>query len=163
MQNPLCPDWDADWLGAYGLSELAGSLTRADMRPEPRREYATGIGRNCDVFDDTREWSYRAVLQFKRDGGNLDGWRERCRQIAGAYNSAFQLPLPFSEVRSIGESIADWTWDKFSDAAFSRRQTARARRRWAGHVAKSTTKPWEASGMSRATYYRRGKPAPETT
>jgi hypothetical protein len=137
------------------LSALAASLRRADMRPEPRREHEAGLGRNCSVFDDTREWAYREVLRFKRDGGTPEGWRERCRTIAGAHNSVFALPLPHSEVRSIGKSIADWTWDEFTDAKFSRIQSLRAQRRWAGHVAESSTRPWEALGISERTYYRR--------
>jgi hypothetical protein len=28
-------------------------------------------------------------------------------------------------------------------------------KRWAGHVAEFTTKPWEAMGISRRTYYSR--------
>jgi hypothetical protein len=154
-QNPLHPDWRTDWLGGYSLSALAASLRRADMRPEPRREHEAGLGRNCSVFDDTREWAYREVLRFKRDGGTPEGWRERCRTIAGAHNSVFALPLPHSEVRSIGKSIADWTWDEFTDAKFSRIQSLRAQRRWAGHVAESSTRPWEALGISERTYYRR--------
>jgi hypothetical protein len=47
-----------------------------------------------------------------------------------------------------------WTWH-FDLDGFSRLQTARIKRRWAGHVAESTTKPWAAMGISRATYYRR--------
>ena len=79
--------------------------------------------------------------------------------IAGAHNSALALPLPTSDVRSIGKSIADWTWDEFSDAEFSRIQSLRGKRRaaqrWAGHVAELSTRPWEALGISQRTYYRR--------
>jgi hypothetical protein len=161
-QNPLHPEWDTDWLGCYALDELAVALSRADMQPERRREHEFGLGRNCQIFDETREWAYRprAVLAFKRAGGiTKEAWRERCRQVAAAHNSVFPVPLPTSEVRSIGKSVADWTWRKFSDAAFSRiqgwRGQRRAAQRWAGHVAESSTRPWEALGISRATYYRR--------
>ena len=162
VQNPLHANWLVDWPAQYrpyDLGRLADALHREDMRPEPCRERETGIGRNCEVFDDTRDWAYRAVLAFKRDGGSQEAWRERCRRIAGAHNSGFELLLPTSEVRSIGKSIADWTWRKFSDAAFSRIQSFRGQlgnvKRWAGHVAESTTKPWEAMGISESTYYRR--------
>jgi hypothetical protein len=156
-KNPLHPCWRVEWQAPapYDLSELASSLEPEDMRPEPRREGETGIGRNCNVFDDTRAWSYRNVLAFKRANGSLNAWVQRCVDIAGAHNAAFVLPLGHGEVRSIGKSIAKWTWAHFSDADFSQIQSARSQRRWAGHVADSTTMPWLAMGMSRATYYRR--------
>ena len=162
VQNPQHKAWLVDWPGpAYDLGQLADWLDRKDMRPEPRRERETGIGRNCEVFDDTRDWAYRAVLAFKRDGGTQEAWRERCRKIAGAHNSVFAVPMLGSEVRTIGKSIADWTWRKFSDAQFSRIQSFRGQRgnakRWAGHLAESTTKPWETMGISERTYYRRKK------
>lgn len=48
----------------------------------------------------------------------------------------------------------DWFVDK-------QRQSHRGKmgmaKRWEGHIAESTTKPWEAIGISRRTYYNRKK------
>ena len=86
MQNPMHADWRVDWPAPYRpyeLGQLADALTKTDMRPEPRRERETGLGRNCSVFDDARTWAYRSVLRFRREGGTREGWRERCRQHRG--------------------------------------------------------------------------------
>lgn len=70
-------------------------------------------------------------------------------------NRQFSTPLGESEVRGIAKSVAKWTWKRFTEQGLSNIQSARARIRWAGHVAESTTKPWLAMGISRRTYYRR--------
>lgn len=162
-KNPLHPDWRVEWQAPepYELGQLADWLFPNDMRPDLKRE-RTGASRNCDVFDDTREWAYRNVLEFKRNGASLEAWTERCRKIAGGHNLIFDHPLAPSEIRSIGKSIAKWTWRKFSEGQFSRIQSFRgargATKRWAGHTAAQATKPWLAEGISRRTwYYRRAK------
>ncbi len=63
-KNPFHPHWRAEWLARepYDLSELADWLFPHNTLPEPKRE-RSGLGRNCDVFDDTRYWAYRNVLK----------------------------------------------------------------------------------------------------
>jgi hypothetical protein len=111
------------------------------------------------VFDDTRDFAYKNVMKFKRDVGSLDAWTQRCRDIAAGHNRIFINPLRHSEIRSIGKSIAKWTWRNFSEEKFSRKQSFRGKRgnakRWAGHTSAEATKPWLADGISRATWYRR--------
>ena len=70
-------------------------------------------------------------------------------------NGQFATPLGDLEVRGIAKSVAKWTWKHFTEAGFSDVQSARARKRWHGHLAESTTKPWLEMGISRRTYYRR--------
>jgi hypothetical protein len=158
-KNPLHPDWHVIWLRdePYLLEELAGALFPNDMRPDPRRR-ASGLSRDCDCFDDTRQWAYRNVLAFKRAGGTSAGWIARCREVASGYN-VFSPPLTRSEIRKIGKSVARWTWLRFTEEGFSRRQALRGKRglakRWAGHVALEKLRPWETEGVSRATWYRR--------
>lgn len=159
-KNPLHPDWRVEWQARqpYDLSELADWLWPRDTVPEPKRE-RSGFGRNCDVFDDTRDFAYKNVIKFKRDVGSLDAWIERCQKIAAGHNLVFANQLPLSEIRAIGKSIAKWTWRTFSQQRFSEIQAWRGKRRaakrWAGHTAAETTKPWLADGISRRTWYRR--------
>jgi hypothetical protein len=158
-KNPLHRAWRVTWPRdePYLLDELAEWLFQHDMRPEPKRR-TSGLGRNCDCFDKTSEWAYRKVLRFKRLG-SLEGWIERCTQVAAQHNQVFRTPLGPGEVRAIGKSVAHWTWRKFTEEGFSRRQAFCGKRgiakRWAGHVAVEKTEPWKAEGISRATWYRR--------
>jgi hypothetical protein len=109
------------------------------------------------VFDDARDWAYRNILKFKRDVGSVEGWQQRCVDIALAHNGGFAAPMTYGEVRNIGKSIAKWTWQRFTEGTFSRIQSLRVQHRWAGHVTATATKPWKAVSISRATYYRRRK------
>jgi len=71
--------------------------------------------------------------------------------------TAIIAQAPINEVKAIAKSIARWTWRNFSDAAFSAVQSARGK--LGGRPATTTLNgaPWEAQGISRATYYRRQK------
>ena len=75
--------------------------------------------------------------------------------MACSANLDFVPPLPVSELCSIARSVAKSTFRRYNPATFSRIQQQRSLRRWAGHVAASTTRPWDAEGISRAAYYRK--------
>jgi hypothetical protein len=159
-KNPLHVDWKVEWRREqpYALTELAGSLFDSDMAPDRSAHTTLGAGRNVTVFDELRSFAYCEVLKFKRDDAGivgLDAFRARLEAVALGINTQFPEALNLTEVRAIAKSVAKWTWAHFSEAAFSRLQSLRVQRRWAGHVAASTTKPWESMGISRATYYRR--------
>jgi hypothetical protein len=74
--------------------------------------------------------------------------------------------MKLSEVRAIAKSVPKWKWRHFSECKFSERQAQRAAIRaaqmWADHVSADATKPWQAMGIGRATYYSRRKPANRT-
>jgi hypothetical protein len=99
------------------------------------------------------------VREFKRSGRTLEDFRIRLERVAAGINLQFPQALKLAEVRAIAKSVSRWTWRQFSDEKFRDRQkvlSARANaKRWANHVADSSTKPWEALGISRPTYYRR--------
>jgi hypothetical protein len=156
-KNPLHTDWRVEWQAPqpYDLGYLASELSKDDMRSEFRREDETGLGRNCSVFDDAREWAYHNVLKFKREVGCGEAWQQRCIDIALSHNCVFAAPMTYAEVRNIGKSIAKWTWQRFNEGTFSRIQSLRVQHRWFGHVTATAMKPWKAMGISRATYYRR--------
>lgn len=161
IKNPMHPDWRVTWLHdkPYSLGELGEYLFPRDTRRDARRE-VRGLSRDCDTFDHTRFWAYEHVLRFKRSGGSRSEWIERCREVAADYNEAnCSPPLTLREIRKIGKGIGGWTWRNFTEESrigwLSRRGARRAAARWAGHVSAEKTKPWEAEGISRRTWYRR--------
>ncbi len=162
-KNPLSPHWRTIWGPTipYTLGDLASWLFEGDMRAAAGVSEATGTGRNCTIFDLVRADAYREVLKLKRSGSTIDEWHKRCLDWAQGYNRQFKVPLPASEIRSISKSISRWTWKRFSEAAFVERQRVLGVRgaasRWDGHVSAGATKPWEAEGISRPTWYRRKK------
>jgi len=81
------------------------------------------------------------------------------QEIASGLNVTmrFNQPLPRSEVRGIVKSVANWTWKHFTPQTFNKIQRARIKKRWKDHTPLSVSKPWEAEGISRATWYRQRK------
>ncbi|WP_276324646.1 primase C-terminal domain-containing protein [Rhodomicrobium udaipurense] len=118
------------------------------------------MGRNCTVFDDLRVYAYRAVLEFKRCN-DFRGFLQRLVAVANDLrrNPTFIASLPEIEARAIARSIARWTWKRFSVERFAGIQRARGKRgnekRWADHVPLDVSRPWEAEGISRRTWFRR--------
>ena len=161
-KNPMHEDWRVEWRRdePYTLPELADWLFFEDMRPDPSIETTFGAGRNVTVFDELRQIAYQEVQSFKRVG-SIEAWSDRCLRLAIGINQQFPQALRLSEVRAIAKSVSKWTWHNTARPKFSRLQSHRGKRgnekRWAGHVAESQTKPWDAIGISRATHYRRKK------
>jgi len=89
----------------YTLAELADYV---DLRsPSKSSLPIVGLGRNCAVFDYVRHWSYRNVGQYS----SVESWYQAVLAQVMAANQ-FPVPLPESEVRSIGRSITKWTWQR---------------------------------------------------
>ena len=158
-KNPLNSHWfvkvwetelySLDWLADY--VELSQSQ-KCESSP-------IGLGRNCDLFERLRKWSYRAVRQGWPD---YDRWFEAVFTRAQAYNN-FENPLQINEVKATAKSVARYTHRKFSPEGFSAWQAYQGRKggiksgeaRRPGSDAE--LQPWISMGISRATYYRRKK------
>jgi hypothetical protein len=162
-KNPAHSDWLVEWRRdqPYTFDELNDWLFEDDKRFDPRPREQFGLGRNCTTFDELRTFAYREVLKFKSGGGNHTDFANRLEAVALGINMQFVTPLSYSEVRATARSVAKWTWQRFSSAKFSAIQSHRGKlgmaKRWAGHTAENTTKPWLALGISRRTYYNRKK------
>jgi hypothetical protein len=158
-KNPLNEDWRVieRHNHLYGLGELHEYLHALNCVAPPKRE-ASGLGRNCVLFDDLRQYAYRGALDFKRDNALRQTFEAAVHDKAVTINSQFTWPLPFSEVRATARSVAKWVWARFDDAAFRQRQSELGQRgnevRWDGYESQENTQPWEAEGISRATYFR---------
>jgi len=165
-KNPISDAWRVHHLrdGAYSLTELAHPLRRKVMRRWEADERESGLGRNVALFDALRkDFAYRDVRRFKAEGRSQAEFRARLQSIADGLNATmdFHAPLPASEVRGIVKSVANWTWKNFSVEGFRRHQrraSAKANaKRWKDHTPLSVSRPWEAEGISRRTWFRRQK------
>lgn len=161
-KNPVDKDWICkSWTDhLYTLDELADyvDLTTVTIsRKAANDDDVAGLGRNCDLFERLRKWSYRAIRQGWPDS---ERWHEAVLQRAQMLND-YSTPLAYNEVKATAKSVAKWTYSRFSDSEFSAIQASRGQR--GGKVSKRgpvadserTLKPWEDLGISRRTYYRR--------
>jgi hypothetical protein len=78
-------------------------------------------------------------------------------------NEQFPEPLQYAEIKQISKSIAKWVWQRFSiegKKEWHAKKGAKGgskSKRGAKADSERSTKPWEAMGISRATYYRHRK------
>jgi len=125
-KNPLSDYWQVDTYQPH-LYDLAWLHDYVDLDPayldRRRRVPATGLGRNCCLFDDLRRWSYKA----RRKDWDIafSPWLELCFRQAEIYNDRFENPLPFSEIRATSKSVGKWVYKNFTKAEFSRIQARR--------------------------------------
>ncbi|MEI8663005.1 replication initiation protein [Xenorhabdus bovienii] len=169
-KNPLNQHWQVTtWRQAvYTLDELADYV---DFNvPEARvNDFNYGLGRNCELFEKTRRWAYRAIRQGYPDFAQ---WQLAVIQRVEMYNVQLTNPLSLPECACIGRSIAKWTHQRMSEKAFAQYvadthtpeiQAARGRKggiiskRGAVADSERTLKPWEKLGISRAWYYHKKK------
>lgn len=128
-KNPLHEHWDTKELRAdlWELGELADWLTLPDKLPP--RAAQVGVGRNLTLFDWLRYWAYDNVLEF-RVSSTFRAWLETVRSTAAEFNT-FPEPLPDSEIRALGNSVAKWVWrnytKRWTDEEFSERQAKRGK------------------------------------
>ena len=169
-KNPLNAHWQVmvweensytfDWL-ADCVDMTAANASQIDP--------AYGLGRNCTLFEKTRQWSYRAIRQGYPD---YPQWLNATIQRVEAYNLQLPVPLSSVECRSIGKSVAKWTYQRFTERGWldwvakthsSEIQALRGKK--GGKISKRkpsldserTIKPWIDLGISQRTYYRRKK------
>lgn len=126
-KNPVHDDWHTKvWRDEpYTLDELRDYLP--DDLPMPirvRKEEASSLFRNVWLFENLRQWAYSQ----KRHVNSHEELYRACLSKAMEMNT-FQVPLPYSELKSTAKSIAKWTWVNFdvaeSDEKFSRLQKHR--------------------------------------
>jgi hypothetical protein len=171
-KNPLHSHWQTEiWTEhEYTLDELADYL---DLKGHPRKGVeSSGLGRNCELFESTSKWAYRAIREYwSPDYKPM--WNRAVYDHVEALNGQFMVPLPVSEVKSISKSIANWTYKHFTPQGFRASQSRRGAKGGkagsredkakAGSLSKrkpvrgseAQVRPWEELGIHRATYYRK--------
>lgn len=194
-KNPTHVDWRLIDLRSvpYTLHELEDGLDlsgpcKAEQREEAKNQGCAG--RNVMVFDLLRFHAYQHVMMYREDSDYMT-WKRYLTARADDFNHDQTPPLPFNELKHLVQSVAKWTWTRYtgrlSDEAFSDLQAYRGARggrisakvraeaaeKQGVSLAKQMSelrklnpsekkgitknKPWEAEGISRATWYRRQK------
>jgi hypothetical protein len=122
-----------------------------------KNDHDYGIGRNCTLFDNLRGWAYKAIRQGWPD---YNRWLIAVEQRAFSYNN-FPVALSINEVRATAKSVARWTYGNITDSDFSHWQSVQGKKGGKASGVKrrnnseAELQPWNALGVSRATYYRR--------
>jgi len=124
-KNPFHPQHPTLWgpvEALYGLRELAANLDDLGALPDarnPRKNVArSAVGRNVALFDDTRQWAYKAIEKFW--GAPASDWANAVLHQAHTYNetriaSDFASgPLHLQEVGHLATSVAGWVWGRFT-------------------------------------------------
>lgn len=144
-KNPLHTHWLVQvWEPhSYDLGWLSDYL---DLSPYNGRKQlpAYGLGRNCTLFEKTRQWAYKAIRQ---GWPGYETWLAAVVERAIGYNIQFEQPLPVNEVRHTAKSIAKWTHRNLTPEGFSAVQAARGAK--GGKVSKGGGRP-SNSGKARA-------------
>ena len=180
-KNPLHEAWQTTWWTdeKYTLDYLADFV---DLKGHPLKGKAChGLGRNCELFDNVADWAYSEVRKYWEPNYERQ-WKDAVLSRTEGLNTQFIVPLPYSEVKSISKSIANFVMRHFSPEKFRESQAIKGRKGGliggkrgsssdkakAGRLSSGggrprekeserTLKPWESIGISRATYYNRKK------
>lgn len=102
-KNPMHQSWlvSANDV-SYELSVLAEYVELKRMDPKEAR----GLGRNCTIFDEVRQLSYREVHKHS----SHDTFQRQVILFCHQLNDAFPMPLAQRELGVIAKSISRWTW-----------------------------------------------------
>ena len=141
-KNPMHPHWELlrgvpDAIRGYDLPYLADFVDLDRFKPYVGRSNveAVGLGRNCTVFNVVSRWAYGNVLECKRQGITLAGWRKAVYERCASVNGDFPTPMLENEVKCIAKSIGNWVWTRFtpqSKSAWHAAQNARRKTHGAG-------------------------------
>jgi uncharacterized membrane-anchored protein YhcB (DUF1043 family) len=101
-KNPSHSDWHT-WSIHDHIYELAELADYKDLLPKPREQDISGFGRNCELFDNLRHWSYRNIHKH-----SVQSFPEAVLSKAEQLN-VFAPALAFSEVKSIAKSVTKYT------------------------------------------------------
>lgn len=173
-KNPIHPGWGLRHgpETAYGLGDLAEYIANIASWRQPSRMINTSLGRNCQLFEALRLWSYRNINRTAWI--SYAGWYDACLHQAHTLN-AFPSPLPLPEIKATARSVAKWVWQRLrggTQADYIERthtseiQAARGRKSGAsrrkGTLLENDREPWVKEGISRSTWYRRQAKRNET-
>ena len=163
-KNPLSAHWQVTtWQPRlYTLDDLGSWLDLQPTQDRRKRLLDYGLGRNCNLFEQLRQWAYKAIRQGWPD---FERWQAACLDRALMYNAGFAIPLDHQEVAHVARSVGKWVHQHFDPAAFSAWQAIQGRKAGirSGEVRRQGTElerdrqPWLAAGVSRATWYRSRK------
>jgi hypothetical protein len=120
-KNPLSKKWIVYFYQRflYSLDWLADCLNLKRFKVPKNNPALSGLGRNCSLFDTVRPWAY-SKIRDRAIANSLPSFQNAVIGFTEALNNEmFNMPLPHQEVKSIGKSIATWTWRHLSEQGFS--------------------------------------------
>ena len=150
-KNPHHAAWKL-WEGhpdTYSLGDLADYLDMEAIKklswPDNRSE-TYGLGRNVDLFDRLRKWSYKHVRTAK-ETGTLGSWFNLTINKAMTLND-YVNPLPISEITATAKSVSKWTWNRYTGGGVQgyTKQIARAKRGRELHIMRSQQSIFDVLG-----------------
>lgn len=123
-KNPLNDFWNTNiWRNeSYTLDELADWLDLTQYTDKRVRLPDVSLGRNCNLFDQTRFFAYREIRKpvenylFDEMYG-IDDFIMRCQRYAILHNN-FDVPLDKKECETIGKSVGKWVFTHMSPQGF---------------------------------------------
>jgi hypothetical protein len=154
-KNPVHSDWWTIWHHSepFSLDYLAEFCPDTELAAYSRRsrKEVGGLGRNVTVFDNVREWAYKAVRAHWRPNG-YEAWSAAVLaacECSNAFGLELGGPLPHSEIKATAKSIARWVWNRFTPAGFSQVQAHRGAKggRIGGKVSKGGGRPSKAASL----------------
>lgn len=113
VKNPFSDAWRS-WCPrqeTYSLDELFDYVDSKQIDLKAKTREIRGCGRNVEIFDRLRFWSYDKVREAKK--GSFDAWLADVTEQALELN-VFTTQLDFKEVATIARSVAKWTWTKYT-------------------------------------------------
>ena len=134
VKNPTHSHWKAFWgrLSFWSLEEMAEYVDLDRYTPKnisDKKIAFTGVNRNVTLFNylgPEGKWSYSAVWRYR--GERYEVWYQAVLNKALEMNGEFPVPMQYSEIKAIAQSVAKWVWqrDKLMRKKFIERQ------RWKG-------------------------------
>jgi hypothetical protein len=120
-KNPMSPNWIVYFYQhiLYSLDWLADYLDLKKYKLPKKEPVYSGLSRNCCLFDTVRPWAYSKIRDTSL-ASSLSTFQSAVIGFTDTLNNQmFPAPLPRQEVKSIGKSIATWTWRHLSAGGFS--------------------------------------------
>jgi hypothetical protein len=161
VKNPSHSHWKAFWgrLSFWSLEEMAEYVDLDYYTPKrisDKKIQFVGVNRNVTLFNylgPEGKWSYSAVWRYR--GERYEVWYEAVLNKALEMNGEFPVPMPFSEIKAIAQSVAKWVWqrDKVMHKKFLERQSFKGKRSGearllASEDKRATARLMHAKGMS---------------
>ena len=154
-KNPLHEAWQTTWWTdeKYTLDYLADFV---DLTGHPLRgKESYGLGRNCELFENVAHWAYKEVREYWSPDYKSK-WQDAVVSHTEALNTQFIEPLPYSEVKSISKSIANFVIRHFSPEKFRESQSIKGRK---GGLAGSIKNKVKAGALGGAMSKGGGRPS----
>ena len=124
-KNPIHNEWrnsehhnkgfDLDDLAEYADLRIT-DISKALKIAKKRSEEVLNIGRNNEIFNTLRFFSYERLGKYKGLAKEIENnkvycmWLNAIESEAEAINREFKEPLTYNEIRHIAKSVAKWSW-----------------------------------------------------